>query len=516
MQNIRIVSLLHYFKKAVFLLGIDLGTSTIKVCLVEAVTGEVVATAASPEQEMPITALKSGWAEQSPEIWWQEVCNAIQKLPLDLRKQVSSVGIAYQMHGLVMIDAKGKAVRPSIIWCDSRATEVGETASQGLGASFCFRRFLNQPSNFTAAKWKWVAINEPKCYESVHKIMLPGDYLAYRLTGEITTTVSGLSEGILWDFHNRFPAYALMDYWGLEAEKLPDICPTFGSQGRITKETAEMLGIPIHTPLMYRAGDQPNNAFSLGVLHPGQVAATAGTSGVVYGVHDAAIYDPLNRINTFVHVNNRHEYIRNGVLLCINGAGRLNAWLRANVTPESSYGTMNALAATAPIGADGLVCLPFGNGTERILQNQPLGAGFFGLDLNRHEKAHLLRAAQEGIVFAMQFGLETMREMGLSVSHIRAGNANLFLSPLFREAFVNTTVATLTLLDTDGAQGAARAAGVGIGAFLTIEEAGSAGLTTIHEESPDPNLIPYYKEAYEKWALTLENQRNCLNPQNHV
>lgn len=498
------------------LLGIDLGTSAIKVSLVEAATGDVVTTATSPEQEMLITALKSGWAEQSPEIWWQEVCNAIQKLPLNLRKQVASIGIAYQMHGLVMIDAVGKVVRPAIIWCDSRATEVGETASQGLGESFCLRRFLNHPSNFTASKWKWVAINEPERYDSVHKIMLPGDYLAYRLTGEITTTVSGLSEGILWDFQNRFPAYALMDYWGLEAEKLPDLCPTFGSQGRVTKDVAELLGIPAHTPLMYRAGDQPNNALSLGVLHPGQVAATAGTSGVVYGVHDAAIYDPLNRVNTFVHVNNRHEFTRNGVLLCINGAGRLNAWLRANVTPEWSYGIMNDVAATAPIGADGLACLPFGNGTERILQNQPLGAGFFGLDLNRHEKAHLLRAAQEGIVFAMQFGLETMHEMGLLVSQIKAGNANLFLSPLFRQAFVNTTSTTLTILDTDGAQGAARAAGVGIGAYSTVEDAVSAGLTIIHEESPDPNLIPHYKEAYKKWALILENQRNCLNPQNHV
>jgi len=495
----------------VYILGIDLGTSSIKASIVDAHTGWAVASAVAPKQEMTIQSPNPGWAEQSPSVWWQETIKAISLLDLDLRKKVAAVGISYQMHGLVMVNKKGDVLRSSIIWCDSRAAETGQTATQGLGAAFCFRRFLNQPGNFTAAKLKWVQENEPETYAQLYKILLPGDYLAYQLTGELTTTTSGLSEGILWDFHNHFPAYALMDYWHLDPSFLPEIVPTFGNQGIIRAEVAEVLGLPCHTPVMYRAGDQPNNAFSLGVLHPGQVAATAGTSGVVYGISEENTYDPQGRVNTFVHVNNEHKKIRNGVLLCINGTGRLNAWIRQHLTNHLSYAEMNAMAASVPVGSKGLVCLPFGNGAERIFQNRTIGAGFWGLDLNRHTTTTLFRAAQEGIVFALHYGMQTLLEMGLSVQNIRTGNASLFLSPLFCHIFVQTTRSILTVLDTDGAQGAARAAGVGLGVYASPDEAAIAGLRIVHEVHPDPRETPTYALAYEQWKKVLDQQLTQLN-----
>lgn len=495
----------------VYILGIDLGTSSIKASIVDAQTGQSVASAVAPQEEMAIRSPHPGWAEQNPSTWWQETIKSISLLDPNARKRVAAIGISYQMHGLVMVNKKGDPIRPSIIWCDSRAAETGETATKGLGEAFCFRRFLNQPGNFTAAKLKWVQENEPENYAQLYKILLPGDYLAYQLTGELTTTTLGLSEGILWDFHNRFPAYALMDYWHFDPSFLPEIVPTFGDQGVIRAEVAEVLGLPYDIPVTYRAGDQPNNAFSLGVLHPGQVAATAGTSGVVYGISEHDAYDPKGRVNTFIHVNNEHKQVRNGVLLCVNGTGRLNAWIRQHLTNNLSYAEINTMAASVPVGSNGLVCLPFGNGAERIFQNRTMGACFFGLDLNRHTMATLFRAAQEGIVFALQYGMETLREMGLSVQNIRAGNANLFLSPLFRHAFVQTTGSVLAVLDTDGAQGAARAAGIGLGVYASPDEAAMAGLRIVHENHPDPQEASTYAHAYEQWKIALDQQLTQLN-----
>ncbi len=491
-----------------YFLGFDLGSSSVKACLLEADTGKAIATSFFPKKEMPIASPKVGFAEQQPEDWWQNACLAAKSVMAESGvkpESIGAIGISYQMHGLVVVDKGLNVLRPSIIWCDSRAVDTGNAAMQALGPESVLPKLLNSPGNFTASKLAWVKQNEPKVFSEIYKFMLPGDYLAAKMTDEIVTTPSGLSEGILWDFVNEKPAEFLMNHFGFTADLLPKVLPTFSEQGQLTEQAATELGLKAGIPITYRAGDQPNNAFSLNVLEPGEVAATAGTSGVVYGVSDQIKFDPKSRVNTFLHVNPIAETARYGVLLCVNGTGSLNGWLRNSLLQgQVSYPEMNDLAAKSPVGADGLLCLPFGNGAERMLENQDLGANFRGLQFSRHNLSHLTRAAQEGIVFALYYGMEVMETVGVSLKNIRAGEANMFLSPVFRETFANVSGATVELYNTDGAQGAARAAGFGLGYYKTRQEAfvGLSALTTIE---PDAGLTAETKDAYQNWKQALES-----------
>ena len=489
-----------------YLLGLDIGSSSVKAALVNIDSGKSAATCQSPDQEMPMTAPQTGWAEQDPEMWWHHTGESLNKA---LRKaninatEIESIGISYQMHGLVCVDKNYKPVRPSIIWCDSRASVYGDEAFNKLGREFCLKHFLNSPGNFTASKLKWVKENEPALFESIHKVMLPGDYIAMKLTGEISTTVSGLSEGILWDFDKQTVADDVLNYYSISSELLAKTHPTFSEQGKVTKSIAAQLGLKAGIPVAYRAGDQPNNAFSLNVLNPGETAATAGTSGVVYSVTDKNAFDKQSRVNAFVHVNSGDE-IRNGVLLCINGTGILNSWLRKTLSTENAmdYNSMNHYAAKAPIGSDGLQFYPFGNGGERIFENKVIDASLQGLNFNRHTQAHILRAAQEGIVFSLKYGFDILKQMGITTSVVRAGLSNMFLSPVFREAFVNTLHVPLELFETNGATGAAIGAGVGAGVYNSFKEA-FKGLNRQGEEIPEAKLKENYSEAFERWKLGL-------------
>lgn len=490
-----------------YLLGFDLGSSSVKACLIDAETGKAVASAFFPEIEMAIESPQTGFAEQQPEKWWTNACLASKAVMAQANVQptdVKAIGISYQMHGLVVVDKDFTVLRPSIIWCDSRAVPYGNRAFDALGHDRTLQHLLNSPGNFTAAKLAWVKENEPDVYAQVDKFMLPGDYLAARMTGEIVTTASGLSEGAFWDFQANQPAQFLLDYFGFDPSLIPTIKPTFAEQGQVTSAAAAELGLAPGTPVTYRAGDQPNNALSLNVLEPGQIAATAGTSGVVYGVSDQADYDKQSRVNTFLHVSHTIEAPRYGVLLCVNGTGILNSWLRNQVLQKSiSYGDMNLLAHEAPVGADGLVCLPFGNGAERMLENRELGASFHGLQLTRHGLPHMIRAAQEGIVFALYYGIKVMEGVGVGLQTIRAGEANMFLSPLFRDTLANLTGTTIELYNTDGAQGAARGAGIGLGYYKTPQEAFS-GLQVTKTIEPDMRAQQGYRDAYELWLSMLE------------
>ncbi|MGX5819640.1 xylulokinase [Chitinophaga lutea] len=488
-----------------YLIGYDIGSSSIKAALLDADTGRCLASATGSDNELTIRVPGPGWAEQDPAMWWDEIVKATHALrsqhTFDPAK-VLGIGIAYQMHGLVVVDKNGEALRPAIIWCDSRAVEIGDAAAAALGADYTLPHLLNSPGNFTASKLRWIQLHEPAIYKRIHRIMLPGDYVAMRITGEAATTVSGLSEGIFWDFKEQSVSAPLLQHYGIDATLLSPVVPTFGEQGRMTAEAAQILGLHAGTPVTYRAGDQPNNAFSLNVLQPGDAATTAGTSGVVYAVHDQTAYDPESRVNTFVHVNHRAEAPRNGVLMCLNGTGILNSWLRG-ITGNMSYDDMNALASRAPIGSAGLQLFPFGNGAERILGNRQPGAAVEGLAFGVHEQAHLLRAGQEGIVFALTYGLDIMRGMGLQINRVRAGKANMFLSPLFREAFANTAGVAIELYNTDGALGAARAAGVGAGYFKNMQDA-FRGMESLASIEPAGELQAAYGEAYTKWKTRLQ------------
>lgn len=485
-----------------YLIGYDIGSSSVKASLVEAESGQCVASAFYPESEAPITALCPGWAEQDPDSWWQYLKQATADI-LSTHgakgNEVAAIGISYQMHGLVCVDKRGRALRPSIIWCDSRAVPYGQQAFETIGEERCLSHLLNSPGNFTASKLAWVKENEPALYGQIDKIMLPGDYIALRLTGEACTTLSGLSEGIFWDFKEGTLSEDVMRHYGFDSSLIPTLRPTFAPQGEVSAAAASELGLAAGIPVTYRAGDQPNNALSLGVFNPGEIASTAGTSGVVYGVLDSVNYDPKSRVNTFAHVNHTPEQTRLGVLLCINGTGILNSWLRRNALPDGiSYAAMNDMAATAPIGADGLSILPFGNGAERVLENRAPGCSIHGLNFNIHTRAHLVRAAQEGIVYSFKYGIEVMEQMGMQVSKIHAGHANMFLSPLFRQTLANVTGATIELYDTDGSVGAARGAGIGAGIYKDSREA-FASLQKIAVIEPNAAEVAATAEAYERW-----------------
>ena len=496
----------HLQARDMYALGLDIGSSSIKCAVFDCETGTSVARGSYPAEEMEIGSPQPGFAEQDPEMWWKYVVILTQQL---LRQHaidasvIKTIGISYQMHGLVLVDADQHVLRPSIIWCDSRAVEIGNAAFTALGADYSLGHLLNSPGNFTASKLKWVKENEPDVYKRVAKAMLPGDFIAMKLTGEVVTTVTGLSEGIFWDFKKNAISTELLNHYGIDDRLLPRVVPTFSVQGRLSKRAAHELGLTEGTTVAYRAGDQPNNAFSLNVLKPGEIAATAGTSGVVYGVIDKVNYDPQSRVNPFAHVNHTPADPRLGVLLCINGTGILNSWLRRNVATGLSYDAINALASSVAIGSDGMSIIPFGNGAERILANKNIGSHILGIDFNRHSRAQMLRAAQEGIAFSFRYGIDIMKEMGMHISTIRAGKANMFLSSVFRETLANVTGATIELLETDGAEGAARGAGVGEGLFATMDEAFSS-LKKINEVQPENKAIDYTLSAYELWLNRLQ------------
>lgn len=490
-------------------LGIDLGSSSIKVSLFDAKQGKVIFSLSYPEEELKIDAPHPGWAEQNPEFWWDNFLEAyhllIEKSGIS-STEIEAIGISYQMHGLVLVDRNLNVLRPSIIWCDSRAAEIGKKAFNSIGKEYCLPNLLNSPGNFTASKLAWVKQNEPDIYKKVFKFMLPGDYIAMRLSGKPTTTETGLSEGIFWDFKKQQISTQVLDEYGISKEIIPEIVPSIGSELKIDKSIAEVLGLPEDVKIAYRCGDQPNNAFSLNVLNPGETASTAGTSGVIYAVTDKTVFDKKSRINTFQHVNDSKKAPRNGILICINGTGILYNWLRKILNTGNGnidYNQMNEMVESVKPGSEGLICLPFGNGAERVFEDKVIGSHLLHLDFNRHSTSHLLRASVEGIVYALNLGFEMLKDLGIEQKRIRAGYANLFLSKSFREVFVNVTGIPLELYNTDGAAGAARGAALGFGFYKTPEEAFTS-LERIEVIEPKPELVAKYQILFAEWQEEIE------------
>lgn len=488
-----------------YFIGYDIGSSSIKAALVEASSGKRVALVNAPDEEMGMLALKNGWAEQDPDDWWKYVCSATRSLLKENRIQaedISGIGISYQMHGLVLVDKNGEVLRNAIIWCDSRAVAIGQQAFEELGPQRCSEKLLNSPGNFTASKLKWVKENEPATYNKIDKFMLPGDYIAYRLSGKINTTISGLSEGIFWDFSSNGIAGWLLEYFGLDQSIIPEIVPTFSEQANVSESAAGLTGLLAGTPIFYRAGDQPNNALSLNVFQPGEVAATGGTSGVVYAITDNLSVKESSRVNNFAHVNYTEKQRFIGKLLCINGSGIQYRWLLNNLN-VSSYDEMNSLAATVPIGSEGVIVLPFGNGAERMLNNRNPGTRILNVNLNNHNKAHLCRAALEGIAFSFVYGIEIMRSDGINASVIRAGNDNLFRSSIFSETIATLINQEIEIYNTTGAIGAARAC---LLHQKGLEAYGQQIMANDYVMSYKPSSEPSaYRNAYQDWKKELEN-----------
>lgn len=496
-----------------YYLGIDLGSSSIKLSVLNAEKGDIVASVTAPDFEMEMKAPQFGWAEQDPKSWWKYIKQGLSDISskhhFDL-KQITGIGIAYQMHGLVITDENLEPVRPSIIWCDSRAAEMGHEAFKTIGEKNCREQILGSPGNFTASKLSWVKANEPGVYAKAKYMMLPGDFIAAKLTGIAQTTTSGLSEAALWNFPEGRLATEILEQMGLDRELVPEIVPTFGEQATIHKDMANELGLSHEVKITYRAGDQPNNALSLNVLRPGEIATTAGTSAVIYAVTDKDIFDEQNRINTFLHVSNTESEKRNGLLGVINGSGILYQWLRKIMSLGNKelipYDLLNSEAAKAKPGSGGLRFYPFGNGVERIFNNKQAKSGIENLNFNIHQPAHVVRSACEGIVFAMNYGFDVMKSLGTSGEIVRAGKGNLFLSPVFREIFCNTTQAQLELYNTSGAEGAARGAAYGDGFFKSLEDA-FQNLERLESLEPDKELSARYQEIYEQWKSNIKTEK---------
>ncbi|MBP0902990.1 xylulokinase [Mariniflexile gromovii] len=487
-----------------YYLGLDIGSSSIKAALVEIASGKSLGVVQEPEKEMGMFAQKNGWAEQKPDDWWQHVCNAIQKLKKQhniSRTQIKGIGISYQMHGLVVVDKAGKPLRKSIIWCDSRAVETGHKAFEEIGEATCAAHLLNSPANFTASKLKWVKDNEPDIYKNIYKFMLPGDYVAYKFSNKINTTISGLSEGIFWDFKKDEVANFLLEHYGIDKALVPDIVDTFGEQSLVDEQGEAESGIAAGTPIYYRAGDQPNNALSLNVFNPGEVAATGGTSGVFYAVTESLSGKESTRVNNFAHVNYKKSIPRIGKLLNINGAGIQYRWLLNNLA-VSSYEEMNNLASEIPVGSDGVCLIPFGNGAERMLNNKEIGTRIVNLNLNNHHKGHMCRAALEGIAFSFVYGMEILKSDGIKPTVIRAGNDNLFRSEIFANTVATLIEQEIEIYNTTGAIGAARAANLHKGDFKSFGKA-------IIDNDHVMTFMPFkdktaYQEAYNNWKTELE------------
>ncbi|MBO0342307.1 MAG: FGGY family carbohydrate kinase [Bacteroidota bacterium] len=485
-------------------IGFDVGSSSIKAALVNVHDGSAVDIVQFPEKEMSIISKKSGWAEQDPEIWWQNLCTATQKLLSEnniKNTSIKGIGISYQMHGLVIVDKKYNPLRPSIIWCDSRAVDIGAKLFQSVGEDKYVDHLLNSPGNFTLSKLKWIQENEPSIYKKIHKFMLPGDYIALKLSGECITTPSGLSEGIMWDFKENQLAAWLLENSGVDSSLVPEIRSSFSEQGTVSKKGALESGLPEGIPIMYRAGDQPNNALALNVMEPGQVAATGGTSGVVYAISEQQSTTEHTRINSFAHTNHSMEKTRIGKLLCINGTGIQYSWIKNEMSPNLSYNEMNKWAESIPIGSDGLCVLPFGNGAERMLENRGKGSQILHLNFNIHKAAHVYRAALEGIAFSFVYGMGILKNDGVNISAIKAGNDNLFRSSVFSKTIATLTQAKIDIVETTGAIGAARAAAYAFGDFKSIAEA-TASDTVQKTYEPDPSTNEY-QNAYQVWEQAL-------------
>lgn len=488
-----------------YLIGYDIGSSSIKTALVRADNQEVIGISKYPEQEMGMISRQRGWAEQEPETWWKNLCLGTKNLIAQYHinpKEIKGIGISYQMHGLVAVNSDLQVLRPSIIWCDSRAVSIGQQAFKELGEDYCLKNFLNSPGNFTASKIKWVKDNEPTVYQKIHKILLPGDFIAMKLTGELSTTISGLSEGVLWDFKKKKLATPILNHYGIDPSIIADIAPTFSLTGKVNQTASEQTGLAIGTPVTYRAGDQPNNALSLNVLNQGEVAATGGTSGVVYGIVDKPIYDQQSRVNAFAHVNYENNFDRIGVLLCINGAGIQYSWIKHQVALSGkSYNDIEQMASTVPVGSEGICLLPFGNGSERIFNDRNLDAHITNVAFNRHTRAHLYRASLEGIAFSFIYGINLLKSMDIKVDILKVGNDNMFQSKIFSNTISTLLGSQIEVFNTTGAIGAAHAAGVAIGIYDTIEDA----LQDIQPETIFEPKLNYdsCSQAYNSWLASL-------------
>lgn len=485
-----------------YLLGIDIGTSGTKTVLFD----EAGNTIASALGEYPLYQPNVGWAEQDPEDWWKATFSTIKAVlgksgvnPSD----VKGVGLSGQMHGAVLLDKDNQVLRKAIIWCDQRSSAECDQITSIIGKERLIEITANPAlTGFTASKVMWVKNNEPEIFEKVKKILLPKDYIRFKLTGEFATEVSDASGMQFMDIPKRKWSSEVLDKLGIDKGLLGDVYESQEVSGKVHKAAAELTGLKEGTPVVGGAGDQAAGAVGNGIVRPGVISSTIGTSGVVFAFSENVSIDPKGRVHTFCHAvpNTWH------IMGVTQGAGLSLKWFRDNFCIEEKrtaelmgidpYVLMDQEADRVEAGCSGLIYLPYMMG-ERTPHLDPNAKGvFFGLSA-KHEKQDMLRAVMEGVVYSLKDCLEIIKEMGVDVSEVRASGGG-GKSKLWRQMQSDVFGTEITTINSSegGALGVALLAGVGTGVYSSVPEACDAIIKVKTRQAADMALNAKYQKFY--------------------
>jgi xylulokinase len=488
------------------LLGLDIGTTGAKALLID----ESGAVRASATVDYPLLTPRRLWSEQHPADWWRATCAACRSVLQAARvsgEAVAGIGLTGQMHGLVLLDARGEVLRPAILWNDQRTGSQCEAITNRLGLPTLLQRTGNAVlPGFTAPKLVWVRENEPDAYRRATKFLLPKDFIRYRLAGEFATDVADASGTSLFDVPARAWSTPMFDDLDLPLAWAPRCVESSAVTGAVSASAAAETGLAAGTRVVGGAGDQAAQALGMGLAHEGPVSATLGTSGVVFAATQRPLIDARGRLHSFCHAAPETWHVM-GVMLSAGGSLR---WFRdtlgdleraeAAARGVDPYGLLTLLAAPIPPGCEGLLFLPYLSG-ERTPHVDPHARGaFVGLTL-RHTKGHLVRAVMEGVAFGLRDSLQLIREAGISPTELRVSGGGA-RSPLWRAILADVMqVPVATMNVTEGAAyGAALLAGVGAGVFPTVDDACARTTAIVERIEPDPTNAALYDHTHARYA----------------
>lgn len=475
-------------------LGIDIGTGGSRALLVDE-RGAVRAGFTAPHEDMRME--RPLWAEQRPENWWDAAVSAIRGVLAAAAipgSEIRGIGLSGQMHGLVILDAANAVIRPSLIWCDQRSQSQVDAVNAKVGRAKVLE-FIANPvlTGFTLPKLLWVRDNEPQHFDRVRKMLLPKDYVRFRLTGEFASEVSDASGTAVFDVVRRRWSFEMMDALGLDRSILPTCHESTDVTGLITREVAELTGLRAGTPVVGGGGDQASSAVGNGIVEEGIVSCTLGTSGVVFAHMEKVAYDPAGRVHTFCHAV-RDKWHVMGVT---QGAGLSLQWLRNQLAPGTAYDALTAEAAHSPAGAQGLFWLPYLMGERTPHLDASARGGWIGLT-NSHTRGDLVRAVIEGVSYSQRDCLDIIEQLGVTVNSVRASGGGA-QSPFWRRLLASILNKRVVTLETQegSAYGAALLALAGTGAYASVPEVCRGAIRETNSISAEPHDAAFYEKGHQ-------------------